>query len=411
MWQGTWLFSKMGRSFAIDLALIGEILRANIPFLIYGVLMVGYYRIDTIILSLMTNTTIVGWYGATTRLYDALIFLPNIVITNIMYPVFSKLSTDSDTSLKLAIEKSLNFLLFCGIPITTIFIVAAPQIIGFLYGGDGFTPAIPALQALAPAVTFLYIDFAFSSMILSKRQEKKLPMMATIALAFNIGLNLILIPLYQASGAAIVTSLTELLLCCMCIFFMPRHLLPFGSLRVGFKALIASLIMVLVILPLHSLNIIVLLPIAALVYLGVSTLIGTIPREDYLVVYHAIRRKAQHKTIAISTAVLETPVPSDNAIPETPVPFANPLPEVESATTLKLPAIWLQPLPSYYANPLLDIEFAPTTELAAIQQRSVRQRQLKAVRLQSLRQFPLTQQGQLLPLGKESTENHEGTRV
>src|SRR6266699_2247461 len=94
-------------------------------------LLTSYASIDTVLLSLMTNSAVVGWYGAANRLFDTMSFLPAIVITTIMSPIFSKLSLVSDADLKLAAEKSVNFLLFCGIPIATAMIVAAPNIIRF----------------------------------------------------------------------------------------------------------------------------------------------------------------------------------------------------------------------------------------------------------------------------------------
>ena len=293
IWQATWFFCLVGIRFSIDRALIRDLIRTSIPFLIYGVLGVIYYRLDTVLLSLMTNSAVVGWYGAGYRLFDTLVFLPSLVIGAIMYPIFSKLSVSSEASLKLAIEKSMNFLLLCGIPIATLLIVAAPNIIGFLYHRTEFSHTFPVLQALAPGLVFLYINSVFSTTIMSTKREKKITIMAGIALVFNLALNLVLIPLYQHVGAAIVTSLTELLLLCISILFIPRQLLPLGSLKVGSKALLASLVMSLVLLPLKTFDIIVILPVATLTYLVAATILGTIPREDLQALYSAIRKKAQ----------------------------------------------------------------------------------------------------------------------
>lgn len=305
VWQSIWFFRLVGSKFSIDLALVRELVRTSIPFLTYGVLGVIYYRLDTVLLSLFTNTAVVGWYGAAYRLFDTLVFLPNLVILAIMYPVFSKLSNTSEASLKLAIEKSMNFLLFCGIPIAAAMIAAAPNIIGFLYHRSDFIPAIPVLQALAPGLVFLYINTVFSTTIMSTKQEKKITIMAAAALVFNLELNFIMIPLFQHIGAAVVTSLTELLLLCIGVAFVPRRLLPFGSLRVGAKAIIASLVMCLVILALRNFNIFLLLPVALLVYLGAATLLGTVPREDVKALYSSIRHKAQQTLPEIPIPQLE----------------------------------------------------------------------------------------------------------
>jgi O-antigen/teichoic acid export membrane protein len=302
LWQAIWSFRLVGIKLSIDWVLIRNLVRTSIPFLVYGVIGVIYYRIDTVLLSLMTTTAVVGWYGAGYRLFDTLIFLPSLIINAIMYPVFSKLSLNSEKALKLSIEKSMNFLLFCAIPMATVLIVAAPNIIGFLYHRPEFVHTYPVLQALAPGLVFLYINSVFSTTLMSIKRERKITIVAGIALVFNLALNLVFIPLFQQVGAALVTSLTELLLLCIGLLFVPRNLLPLGSLPVGGKALIASLVMVLAILPLRTFSIFVILPVALVVYLVVATLLGTIPREDLQTLYVAVRRKARRGTQAIPTS-------------------------------------------------------------------------------------------------------------
>jgi len=297
VWQAIWFFRLAGKDFVADLALMRKLVLANLPFLLYGVLGIIYYRIDTVLLSLMTNVTVVGWYGAGYRLFDTLSFLPNLVLT-ILYPVYLKLASSSDKNLKLAVEKSVNFLLFCSIPIATTMIVAAPNIIGFLYHRVEFVHTIPSLQALAPGLVFLYLNIALGSIVLTKKQDKVIPLMAAIALIFNLGLNLFFIPLYQHVGAAIVTSLTELLLFITCVLVIPRNLRPLRSIRVGTKAIIASLVMALAIWFLRASSIFVILPIAMLVYLGAATVLRTIPREDINAVYKAMRYRAQQASSA-----------------------------------------------------------------------------------------------------------------
>lgn len=296
LWQAICFFRLVGTKdgFILDTPLIRQLLRTGIPFLIYGVLGVIYYRLDTVLLSLMTNVAVVGWYGAGYRLFDTLVFLPNIVITAIMYPVFSKLSITSNEQLKLAIEKSMNFLLFCGIPTATFMIAAAPNIIGFLYHRPEFTNTFPVLQALAPGLVFLYINTVFSTILISTRQEKKITIMAAVALVFNLGLNLFLIPLYKQVGAAIVTSLTELLLSAIALLLVPRALVPWASGRVAIKALLASAAMAAIVLLLRNFSIFAILAVAIVVYLGATTLLRTIPGEDLRALYRAIRyRKRQ----------------------------------------------------------------------------------------------------------------------
>jgi len=299
MWQATWFFRLVGLRFVFDRSLIRHLLLTSIPFLIYGILGVIYYRIDTFLLSLMANTAVIGWYGAGYRLFDTMVFLPGLIVGTIMYPVFSKLSSSSEETLKLAIVKSMNFLLFCGIPIATVLIVAAPNVIGFLYHNPEFLHTIPVLQFLAPGLVFLYANTVATSILISCHQEKKITILAAVALVFNLGLNLILIPRYQEVGAAAVTSLTELLLLCVSIVLVPRRLLPVGSLKVGVRVIGASLLMALAIILLNthfeSISVFIILLVALVVYVVATVLLRAIPREDIRALYKSVqRRKAAH---------------------------------------------------------------------------------------------------------------------
>ncbi len=173
--------------------------------------------------------------------------------------------------------------------------------------------------------------------------------------------------------------------------------MPFGSLRVALKALIASLVMALAILPVHTLHIFIIIPIAILVYLGVSVLIGVIPREDYQAVYRAIRRKAQ-----------PTSSPSTNDLPEIALPpyHAEVLLEDGLIATVKLPArrprsmqpgangLAENPQPPYHAEVLLEDGLAPTVKLPTI-------------RIQSMQQIPTDTEIQIVPVSEEYTGNNE----
>lgn len=290
-WVALWFYRLIGWRVVLDRKTIKKLVHNSIPFVVYGVLGVIYYRIDTVLLSVLTNTSVVGWYGAGYRLFDTLLFIPNLLLNAVMYPVFSKLSGTSQAALKTAIEKCMNLLLICSLPIAALLIVAAPNIIGFLYHRADFANDVPVIQALAPGLIFLYINTLFGNVIVSTKGEKKIPISAAVALVFNLGLNIWLIPLYQQNGAAIVTSLTELLLLCLSILFLPKGLLPGKSLKVGIKALVATLIMSLAVMFLRTLSILVILPIVLPIYAGAIILLGTIPREDVQSLYQAMKDK------------------------------------------------------------------------------------------------------------------------
>ncbi len=295
IWQALWFFRLAGRHIVIRKKVLRDLVRSSIPFVVSGALGVIFYRIDTVLLFLMTSTAVVGWYGAGYRLFDTLVFIPNIIINTIMFPIFSKLSADfnSQSTLKVAVEKSMNLLVICAVPIASGFVFAAPNIIGFLYHRPEFANTVPVIQALAPGLIFLYINTLFYNIIITTRGEKKVPILSAAALVFNLGLNLYLIPRYQQVGAAAVTSLTELLLLCVSFFFVPKYLLPKKSFKVIVKVLVAAFVMSLVVVLVRALSILLIIPIAMLVYGGVAILLRTVPGEDIRALFRDFVQRSQ----------------------------------------------------------------------------------------------------------------------
>jgi O-antigen/teichoic acid export membrane protein len=307
LWVAGWVFAKYGVGIVFEISVLRRLFRGSIPFILYSVLGVIYYRIDTVLLSLMTNTAVVGWYGAAYRLFDTLLFVPNIILNAIMYPVFSKLSSSSrEETLRLAVEKCLNFLLICSFPIAALMIMADNNIIGFLYHQADFDNAGTVLQALAPGLIFLYLNTLFSSLIVVSKKEKRIPWMAAAALVFNLTFNLILIPFTQQNGAALVTSLTELLLLIISLRLVPRNLLPSAkSLPLGLKTLGATLVMSAAIYLMHTWSILLIAPLALLIYAVMILVLRAIPREDFQAIYQAFKQKNRKATTSALAQVVD----------------------------------------------------------------------------------------------------------
>lgn len=322
LWQMAWFFRLVGIRIRLDIAHARALLLQGLPFLAYGVLGVIYYRIDTVLLSLMTSTVVVGWYGAAYRLFDTLCFIPNIFTVVILYPVFARYSVTSPEGLKTAAEKTMNYLIFLSIPIATGLICAAPAIIGFLYHNAEFAQSVPTLQALAPGLIFLYANSVVFTVLMSTHRERRVTLMAGVALVYNLAVNLLLIPHIQQIGAAITTSATELLLLCMGVMFLPREIVPWRSLRTAGKAVVASVAMAGAIFAVDRSSLLVILPVAMAVYFGLSTVLGTIPRDDFRALYVAFRRKAQRGDDVQTPAPVS---PESDGSRRTGAPVARPL--------------------------------------------------------------------------------------
>jgi O-antigen/teichoic acid export membrane protein len=269
--------------------------RSAIPFFAYWVLGSLYYRLDTILLSKLTGPTVLGWYGAAYRLFDTLVFLPSIVASAILFPILAQLSEQSRPALRRAMGKGLDIILIVGMPLSVGLFTLAGPIIQIVYRQPEFEQAVPALRWLAIGLLLLYVNSILSVTLVSLNQERKLTLLAGLALVLNLGLNLALIPRFQHVGAAFTTAATEGFILAYLLAVMPRDLLARQTLGVFAKAGVASGVMglVLVALPgtfgVQSLGLLV--PLGAAVYAFVGVALRLVPPEDFRLIRVALGRR------------------------------------------------------------------------------------------------------------------------
>ncbi|HET9495114.1 MAG TPA: oligosaccharide flippase family protein [Chloroflexia bacterium] len=293
LWQGLWLRRVAHFEFRLDRAVIGTLVRNAIPFFAYWVLGSLYYRLDTILLSKMTGDEVLGWYGAAYRLFDTLVFLPSIISSAILFPILSQLSTQSRPALQRAMSKGLDTMLIVGVPICVGLFTLAGPIIGLIYRRAEFVEAVPALQWLAVGLLLLYVNSILAVTIISLNQEKKMTLVAGLALVLNLGLNLALIPRFQHVGAASTTAATEAFILVYLLVVMPRDLLSRSTLGVFAKAGVASAAMALVLTALQGQSLLLLIPLGAAVYAIVGIALRLVPVEDFRMIGAALGRRGR----------------------------------------------------------------------------------------------------------------------
>ncbi len=201
------------------------LLKEGIPYFMWSIFATIYYRVDVIMLSLMTAYSVVGWYGAAYKLFDVLMFFPSI-FSQALFPVLSRITETTKEGLTSAVQKSLDIILFVGIPIAVLLFLFAQHITSFLFGLHDYQNSIIIMKIFSVGLLLVYADFVLGSTVLALDKQKFWSVIAGIAVVVNIALNYFLIPFYQKStgnggiGAAIATLVTELFVMCSAIFML-----------------------------------------------------------------------------------------------------------------------------------------------------------------------------------------------
>lgn len=168
------------------------------------------FRLDAVILSVLSTATAVGIYGGAYRLLESTFFLTQAV-SGAFSARYAYLSPDTNPSVGDVFERSLKLAIAMLLPVTLVFGIVPSALLNLLFGSD-LVDASQPLRLLAPTVVLMGIVKLGGSLIASQRSPRLLVWTTAAAVIVNVALNLILIPRYEASGAAMAMLITELLL-------------------------------------------------------------------------------------------------------------------------------------------------------------------------------------------------------
>ena len=86
--------------------------------------------------------------------------------------------------------------------------------------GESYAYAAPAFSILALALPLFFLNYALTHQVIAWDGQMAYLLIASLALAANIGANLVLVPTQGINGAAAATVLTEIVVTAGCLAFL-----------------------------------------------------------------------------------------------------------------------------------------------------------------------------------------------
>lgn len=211
------------------------ILKQSLPFAVLVLFMTIYYRIDAVMLERMLpdGDTQAGIYAQAFRLLDATQML-GYLFSVLLLPMFARMIKKGESvealaslSSRLLLTGALGLAVVCGF--------YRMELMELLYvahiGQSG-----PILGILMAAFVPVATTYVFGTLLTANGNLKALNIMAACGVVLNIILNAILIPQFQAYGAAVASLITQVLTAAVqvaivqYIFRFRVHWVLFGSL-------------------------------------------------------------------------------------------------------------------------------------------------------------------------------------
>jgi O-antigen/teichoic acid export membrane protein len=210
----------LGRYFRLKLRTsvrrLARMAKQSFAYWAFGMFFMIYLWIDTTMLSLMTNSTVVGWYGVPTRLFQTFMVVP-ILMSTAWLPRLVRVFERDPRDLARTAGTPTELVLLLGLPIAAGIAAAAGPVIRLLYG-PAYAQAIPVFVILGLCIPPMYLSIMLSQMMIAAKRQIVWTWMMAGATLFNPAVNALLIPITQrrfgngAIGAALSLLLTELVI-------------------------------------------------------------------------------------------------------------------------------------------------------------------------------------------------------
>jgi O-antigen/teichoic acid export membrane protein len=176
-------------------------------------------RIDQVMIKSMLDAKAVGIYAVAVNLTEIWYFIPTMIIGSLFPAIINARKNDYKLYLNgLQRLHDIFFLIAFVIGITVS--LCSSKIIGMLFG-ESFMEARTSLVIYIWSVVFVFQGGIRGHFLIVENEQKMGLYFKIIALLVNIGLNLIMVPLYGIEGAAITTLISYSLPVYVFSFFHP----------------------------------------------------------------------------------------------------------------------------------------------------------------------------------------------
>lgn len=204
------LYTKVARPrLKLNVRAALDVTRAGVPIGL-GVLAVTLLaRIDMTMLAAFKPSAQVGQYGAAYRLLETTAFVTwSLSVATL--PAMARLSPTTTPPVGAVYQRALKLVLAITLPTALGAAILAAPIVALLYGSQ-YHQAAGALVLLAPTITLAPVSALSSQLLYAQDVKRVVPLTYFLVFLENAVVNLILIPRYSLDGAAVGTSISEVL--------------------------------------------------------------------------------------------------------------------------------------------------------------------------------------------------------
>jgi O-antigen/teichoic acid export membrane protein len=204
-----------------DLAVFRLILKESMPFALLVLLMSFYYRLDSVMIErlLLDGKFQAGVYAQAYRILEGFNMF-GYLFAGILLPIFARMIKQNE-SIQALLRTSFNLIFIPSVSVAFISFLFPYEVMDLLYI-DNIRESAEIFQILMISFIAIALSYVYGTLLTANGSLRELNIISGLGLLLNLLLNLWLIPIYQAKGAAMATLFTQALVISFQIFFVKR---------------------------------------------------------------------------------------------------------------------------------------------------------------------------------------------
>jgi O-antigen/teichoic acid export membrane protein len=187
--------------------LVLPILKSAWPFAISGALGLLFTNSDILIISWMRSASDVGIYSAAIRIIQTLYLIPGI-IQYATLPLISRIAKKDNAKFRDVLQRTLVMVLFASIPLAIGGMILGTSIMGLVFGASYRTGGL-SFEILAATLLFDFPAAVIINALFAYDHQKSLVASSAFGGVINVGLDLLLIPVFGIAGSAVATLIAQ----------------------------------------------------------------------------------------------------------------------------------------------------------------------------------------------------------
>lgn len=207
---------------SVDLAAWRRLVVDALPLGIALVLNTLYFRIDTILLSVLRGPEATGVYGAAGRFLEISVSFASLLVLSLFPLLAAAAEVDDLERVRALARRGVELLVLAGAPLVAAVLVVAPELVRLATGSE-FDAAVSPLRILIVAAAFMPVNALLGHLVIALRREARALWLNVLALVVNVALNVALIPAYGVVAAAWVFLASELVIFASGIWLAYRY--------------------------------------------------------------------------------------------------------------------------------------------------------------------------------------------